>query len=368
LKILFLESFFGGSHRDFAIGMKEYSTHDIDIVPLPAGNWKWRMRGAGLYFAKHIKNIDKYDLIFASDMMNLADFISISSIKPIPVILYFHENQLTYPLSPEQKVDLQFGYINMSSALAATKVFFNSKLHFDQFISKLDLLIAIMPDFKPGWVKDEIVKKSRVLYPGCRFSESDIKHDRPEQKDEPPLIIWNHRWEWDKQPNIFFSVLRLIKAKNISFRLALLGERYEEMPYEIFENAKKEFSNEIISFKYVKSKEQYISLLKKGSIVVSTAIQENFGIAVVEAVKMGCVPLLPDRLSYPEIMPGKYLNRILYSSKQDLILKLENMLLDYHSYADLRKNLSLFMGKYSWQIMIKEYDREFEKIANRKLK
>ncbi|MCK5099689.1 MAG: DUF3524 domain-containing protein, partial [Desulfobacteraceae bacterium] len=96
MKILFLESFFGGSHMDFALGLKEYSRHEIEILSLPARNWKWRMRGAALEFARQIENVEKYDLVFATDMMNLADFMALLPVKSIPVILYFHENQLTY--------------------------------------------------------------------------------------------------------------------------------------------------------------------------------------------------------------------------------------------------------------------------------
>lgn len=368
MQILFLESFFGGSHMDFALGLKEHSKHEIDILSLPARNWKWRMHGAALEFAKQIENIDKYDLIFATDMMNLADFIALLHIKALPVILYFHENQLTYPLSPEQKSDkkkrqksdLQFGYTNITSALSATKVFFNSKFQFDEFILKIDELLKIIPDFKPEWIKDEILMKSSVLYPGCRFPQASVELGQSDIKSSP-LIIWNHRWEWDKNPDDFFWVLSVLKEKNIPFKLALLGEKPGKIPGN-FKKAEKDFSNEIMAFGYVESKNEYISLLKKGAIVVSTSIQENFGISIIEAVRMGCIPLLPGKLSYPEVMPKNYLNEILYSDKKELAVKLENILLNYSDYSDLRKELSLSMEKYSWQARSKQYDMEFEKL------
>ncbi len=45
---------------------------------------------------------------------------------------------------------------------------------------------------------------------------------------------------------------------------------------------------------------EYFEWLRKGDVAVSTAIQENFGISAVEAMRMGCAPLLPNRLAYPE--------------------------------------------------------------------
>ncbi|MEJ2730858.1 MAG: DUF3524 domain-containing protein [Deltaproteobacteria bacterium] len=47
-----MESFFGGSHREFAKGLVSHSKHRIDLKTMPARFWKWRMRGAALYFVK----------------------------------------------------------------------------------------------------------------------------------------------------------------------------------------------------------------------------------------------------------------------------------------------------------------------------
>ena len=41
-------------------------------------------------------------------------------------------------------------------------------------------------------------------------------------------------------------------------------------------------------------------------VVVSTALQEYFGISVAEAVWAGCRPLVPDALVYPELYPAQF--------------------------------------------------------------
>ena len=51
------------------------------------------------------------------------------------------------------------------------------------------------------------------------------------------------------------------------------------------------------------SKEEYYDLLGKSKAVVSYALQENFGFGVAEAVYLGCTPVLPNRLVYPELYP-----------------------------------------------------------------
>ena len=55
---------------------------------------------------------------------------------------------------------------------------------------------------------------------------------------------------------------------------------------------------------YVESKGEYWKWLAKADWVLSTADHEFFGIAVVEALFAGCLPWLPEKLSYPELLPA----------------------------------------------------------------
>ena len=61
MRFLFIEPFYGGSHRDFADGWVAHSRHTIELVTLPARFWKWRMRGAALYLVPRIGPVDGYD-------------------------------------------------------------------------------------------------------------------------------------------------------------------------------------------------------------------------------------------------------------------------------------------------------------------
>lgn len=357
MRLLFLEPFFGGSHLEFARGLKEHSSHDIQIVSLPATYWKWRMAGAAFEFLQMIKNLNSYDGIIATDMMNLSDFIMHASGNIPPVLLYFHENQLSYPISEYEKTDHFMGAVNISSALAAKKVLFNSRFHYTAFFDGVKTFLAKMPDMDPSWILDRIQSKSDVLYPGCRLHSLD-RGPEPSRKTEP-LVVWNHRWEYDKNPDAFFAALKRIKQKRIPFSLALLGESHENIPAS-FVDAKKEFNGHLKVYGYVESREEYRSWLKKGTIVVSTSNQENFGISVVEAVCSGCIPLVPSRLSYPEIIPEIFHESCLYTSQRDLISKLEIMLQQPEKYVELSIQLSEAMKRYSWETMSKEYDRQLE--------
>ena len=304
MKFLFLEPFFGGSHQEFAEGLIANSRHRIDLVTLPARFWKWRMRGAALYFIKKCSHVlSEYDGLIASDLMSLADFKALVPASCPPALVYFHESQITYPLAPGEEMDFQFGFTDITTALAADRIVFNSETHENEFFKSLPGFLKMMPDYRPTWVIDAIKSKAATMHPGCRFPAAGILGSQ-RLAELPPLIIWNHRWEFDKDPESFFEALDTALLQGCDFRLALLGESARAVP-KAFLNARERLGDRVVQYGYVKSRDDYLGWLKQGSLVVSTALQENFGIATVEAIRYGCLPLLPNRLAYPEVIPDR---------------------------------------------------------------
>ncbi len=229
------------------------------------------------------------------------------------------------------------------------------------FLEALPDLVRLMPDYRPGWVTEAIRGRSSVLYPGCRFPAR--RADRPfRSPDEPPLVIWNHRWEFDKDPETFFRVIDRLADYGLDFRLAVLGERFRNIP-ECFSTALARHGERIVQYGYVPSRKEYLAWLGKGTVVVSTAIQENFGMAVVEAVQSGCLPLLPHRLSYPELIPEEYHSTCLYKDPEELAQKLVSVVRDPERFDFVRDRLAGAMERFSWDSLIGPYDRFLEDLS-----
>jgi glycosyltransferase involved in cell wall biosynthesis len=366
-KFLFLEPFYGGSHREFADGWLENSQHELHLHTLPPRFWKWRMRGAALHFARQIRDWDPYSGLVVTDLMSLADLKALLGKACPPTLLYVHENQLTYPLAPGEQLDLHYGFTNLTTALCAERVLFNSQSHFRAFFEELPRFLHRMPEYRPRWVADEIRRKSEVLYPGCRFSPDERVELPP--AEQSPLIIWNHRWEFDKNPELFFSALEAVGRRGGGFRLALLGENYQKVP-KAFITARRRFGKAIQRYGYLPSRREYLSWLRRGGIVISTADQENFGISVVEAVRHGCFPLLPRKLSYPELIPEEFHRDVLFGDLEELIEKLSGLLEDLRQanprVLEKTKRLALSMNRFSWTNLIQRYDDELERLSRMK--
>ena len=305
MNILLLEPYYGGSHRSWSDGYKKYSSHDITILSLPGRFWKWRMHGGAVTLAKEFNKIEKsFDLILASDMLDLTTFLSLTRKKSshIPTVIYFHENQLSYPWSPDdrdiiEKRDKHYGFINYSSALTANHCFFNSDYHRSSFLSELPKLLKHFPDYNELASIQQIESRSSVLHLGLDLKR--FNSYRSEQKGTP-IILWNHRWEYDKNPVGFFKLLRLLIKNNIDFKVVILGEKFSEFPSEFTKNIKI-LGDRILHIGYVDTFEEYASWLWKSDILPVTNIQDFFGASIMEAVYCECIPILPNRLTYPEL-------------------------------------------------------------------
>ena len=363
LKFLFIEPFAVGSHLLFAQGLAAHSRHDIRIISLPGENFRWRMLGAAIYLADAIENLDCYDGVIVTDLFNLADFKALTCGKCPPVLVYFHENQLTYPQPAKDRSIRLLSMINISTALAADQVVFNSEFHQGVFLAAVPEFLSRAKDCRPVGVAERIRDKSSILYPGIDLSP-EIEPDFSLRPDSP-LIIWNHRWGFDKNPKLFFQALEEIDRQGLDFRLAVTGENFGMIP-DGFARAKEIFKDRIVAFGYVPSRADYLKLLREGDIVISTAIQENFGMSVIEAMILGCLPLLPNRLAYPEILPEEFHAHCLYKNRHDLREKLVRILAGSHPFDETRKTIAQKMTSFLWENVIDAYDDVLEELGNRR--
>ncbi len=369
MRILFLNPFHGGSHAAVAEGYARHSRHEVTLLTLPiAGGWRWRMRGAAVSFARMLRGLgDRFDLILATDMLDLATFLGLTRdlTADIPVALYVHENQLTYPLPTDRTRDLAFPWINYTSALAADQIFFNSGFHRRAFLEALPGLVGRYHDHQERDLAEALATKAQVLPPGIDLARLDPRPDVLNSQcsifnSQSPVILWNSRWEYDKRPDVFFEALRALEARGVDFRVIVAGEHID--PNEPnFMAARAWLAPRTLAWGYAPDLATYRDLLWQADIVISTAIQEFFGISVVEAMYCGCVPVLPRRLSYPELLPPEYHAGCLYDEPADLVDRLVAVIADLPALR--ARDFRSLAAQYAWTSMAPRYDAAFERVG-----
>ena len=341
-KILILSAYNTPSHKSWCNGLIDNLTeYDWEYIFLPPRYFSWRIRGNPLSFMDKFSGQLKhnYDIVIATSMVDLATICGIfPNLANSRKIVYFHENQFAYPQSPNVPERIEPLMVNLYGAIAADKIVFNSEYNRSSFFVGVNHFLQKMPDFSPISIVNNLEQKSSVL-PVPIKDQQVVNHDKI-----PNSIIWNHRWEYDKNPEDFFAALSCLKQRNVDFKLIVMGQQFRSIP-ESFGKAKEEFAESILCWGE-QPREQYLNWLSRGEYVVSTAIHEFQGISVMEAVQHGAIPVVPNRLSYPEIFAGEYL---FGDDENDLVDYLAKQL------AGKNKLSSPSVDKYTWSDLVDSY-------------
>jgi len=267
------------------------------LLELPGRFFRWRIRGNPLSWLDQLPP-GVPDLIVATSMVDLATLKGLfPRLARVPAIYYFHENQFAYPLSAKQQTSIEPQMVQIYGALAAQRILFNSRFNRDSFLDGVDALIAKMPDAAPVGVRERLAAKADICpVPIAPVATAVDKDDR--------LIVWNHRWEYDKAPDVFVDAVLDVADKGVEFKLALLGPRTTPPP-ESLVRLRSRLADRIVVDGRV-DRDSFRHTLGRATIVVSTALHEFEGLAVLEAVSAGARPLVPDALCYPEQYPQAY--------------------------------------------------------------
>jgi glycosyltransferase involved in cell wall biosynthesis len=306
---------------------------DVDLLTMPARKWKWRMRGSAIVMAGQARGLHaakaRWDVVFASSFINLAEFRALAGceIAGVPTIVYFHENQLVYPNRHTAEWDLQFPLTNVVSALAADCCVFNTRWNRDHFLAEIPGFFKQFPDHVPRGVAPAIAAKSEVLAPPFDPAVFDSALGRGGAagagRGTRPRIVWPHRWEHDKDPDTFFRAVARLVDEGLDFEVAVAGQAFADKP-EVFAGVEAALGDRLVHIGQPDGRHAYAELLAGSDIAVSTAVNEFFGLAMMEAAYCGAYPLVPDRLAYPELYPEQFR----YAGEEQLVARLRALLLD----------------------------------------
>ena len=360
MRLTVVEPYYGGSHRAWADGYAAASRHDVTLLTLPARFWKWRMHGAFLTLAQMLEaEVGAHgppDVIVVSSMLDVAAFAGAirSSAPGVPVVVYFHESQFTYPLSPADRVDLAYAMKNWSSAAVADLVVFNSQYHRSVFADAAHRFLNTFPEFTHTHLVPSVIDTSIVLPVGVDVAPLLMAEPR---REGTPIVLWNHRWEHDKGPEELLEIVTGLIERDVDFTMAMCGEVFVSVP-EAFDAVVDRLGDRLVHRGWTDA-HGYRELLLGSSVVLSTALQEFFGISVVEGIAAGARPVLPDRLVYPERMDdlGAAPAPVLYRSPTEAVSLIEAAIA-----LPVDERIREATNRYDWKRVAREYDEAFEEL------
>lgn len=309
MRILLLSAYDAQSHRYWHQGLvKHCADHDFTVLSLPPRYFSWRIRGNSMSWAfgkdRALLN-QPYDLIIATSMTDLASLRGfVPELASVPTLLYFHENQFAYPETSKVYASVEPMMVTLYSALAADHLAFNTDYNRQTFLAGVGQLLRKLPDQVPTGLVEQLKQKSSVLpvpLPAHCFTDS-LAHN---PQSGALRIVWNHRWEYDKGPELLLGALQKLELMDVNYTIDILGQQFRQQP-SAFADIRAQFTHRIGKSGYIPCTDEYREHLSKADVVLSTADHDFQGIAILEAVAAGAIPLVPDRLAYPELFETSY--------------------------------------------------------------
>jgi glycosyltransferase involved in cell wall biosynthesis len=360
-RVLFVEPFYSGSHRAFADGLAAHCGHEVVPLTLPGGEWRKRMRRGAIELARQFAGMPgPFDAVIATDMLDLPLFLSLTRprLSGTPVLYYLHENQLTYPRLKGTKLNSWFGQVNYASALAADAVAFNSEFHRHDFLGALRTLAGQPTNWLEPNTIDGLEAKSAVLPVGVDLKRLDaLKVDA----DPVPLLLWNHRWEFDKAPARFVRAVCQLAESRDGFNVAVAGDPGDN-PHPAMHELRERLGHRLLHHGRLDCADDYARLLWRSKVAVSTARQEFFGIALVEAMYCETVPVAPRGLNYPALIPASAHERCLFEDEAGLVERLHRALLSVGGATAFRQAA----GRWDWSRVGPAWDAAITQLIDRR--
>jgi len=317
VKVLLLSAYAAQSHVHWQRSLQEmFPTWQWQVLSLPPRHFSWRVRGNPLYWALAERPLleQDYDLLVATSMVDLATLRGlVPALSRLPSIVYFHENQFDYPQHRQQHSLLEAQMVSLYSALAADRLVFNSGYNLHSFLDGCQALLQRLPDRVPPGIVAVLEGKSVVLPVALELQSAEavepfwpdgagVIGDYP---DRPLRLLWSGRFEHDKGGDRLLLLLDELERSGLDYELALVGQQFRNSP-AVFGQIERQFSHRLVQFGYLADPRDYRALLGAADLVVSTATHEFQGLAVLEAVASGALPVVPDRLVYPGIYPDHH--------------------------------------------------------------
>lgn len=179
-----------------------------------------------------------------------------------------------------------------------------------------------LKNLESAWtgIYDRIYAPSRFLLNQCPQSLKqkikvfpwgmDAYQHTPKSKRKSYDVVFPHRLNKDKGIEDFLTMVS--KLPDVRFAVTT-PQSFETMKQNPYYRLLNRHGN--IVFIFGQSQRLHLQTLSQSRVVLSCAKQENFGYAVMKSVLCGCVPVLPNRLCYPNFFPKKFL----YANHQEAI-------------------------------------------------
>ena len=362
--VLLVEPFFTGSHQAWAEGWRQASRHDVHVLAGSGMGWRRSMRTGSTVLtdraAEWVATHGLPDLVVGTNMLDLASFLGLSRrlLGPVAAVQFMHENQFSYPRQVGEPLDSGLAWMQWRSLVVADEIWCNSEYHRRSLLDGLTML-----DDGAETVVDADAIESKMWVGHLGIDVDACRRAVPASGPRRPLVVSNQRWHHDKDLGSVLRAIRTALEQGFDCEVALLGD-----PMGGEADALAPLIDELGDAVVVRGhlpRHEYLDVLRRADVVVSAARNENFGLAVVEAIAAGAWPVVPAALAYPEVVPSEFHGSCLYEPG-GLGVRLREVLGRIAAGEASPVGLAESMARFDWAVVARALDERVERLLRRR--
>lgn len=298
LDILALEPFYGGARRAMLETIVRCSRHRWTVLKLPPRRMERRLAVAANWFAEQLTRhwVGRVDLIFTSEAMNLTSLFELMpQIARKPTVVYFHDNQLP---DVHTNTDAPLDLVNISTAKAATEIWFNSAWHQKAFLARATSVLERHPELGGLEALWDIQRKMLQVVPPVDLNAVHEASATRIRRDPTALFVETR----DGDVGLLNAALAILRQRGQAMRLITVGP-VVALPADVPRQALPETDDAA-----------HAKGMCEAGVIVSVKPEAASDFLVVRGLAAGCRPVLPASGFYPDLLPASLQRGALYDN------------------------------------------------------
>ena len=157
-------------------------------------------------------------------------------------------------------------------------------------------------------------------------------------KEFKPYILFFSRLHQIKQPDLLIEAFAKIYKKIPNYKLILAGPCEDNYKQSLLDTAEKNKISQKIIFTGMLTGDDKISVLKNADLFILPSLHENFGIAVAEAMALGCPVLISKNVALADVVVKNNTGIVSELTIDDLSSKIIELISSPEKKTNMGKN------------------------------
>ncbi len=178
------------------------------------------------------------------------------------------------------------------------------------------------------------------------------------KKKKKNHFLFLGRFSKNKRIDLLLGAFGELHRKGLYFKLIIAGSDWEHLLGELVEETAELGLKEKVAFVVNPVQDETGHLYGSSEFFVSASQYEGFGLALVEAMASGCIPIVQENDGFSEILAQKQGFLVGFENPRKAAAEIEKaMNLITREKAALRKSATARANEFSWEARIKKLER-----------